>query len=155
VGDCMDQLYGSSRRSFIIPIEWPVSCQCRCQSTCDMPDCSFQCIDDVCSVALGYDEGTAMIKIGREEPVASMDSSGKIIWAHHNEIQTVNVKSLGADSEDVSVRYGVLGTLSLLEHTKTCRAHTYHGMCEATRQNVCLFVVLCNAMASLCFAIQS
>lgn len=43
-----------------------------------------------------------MIKIGREEPVASMDSSGKIIWAHHNEIQTVNVKSLGAESEDVS-----------------------------------------------------
>ena len=54
------------------------------------------------SVALGYDEGTALIKIGREEPVASMDSSGKIIWARHNEIQTVNVKSLGADSEDVS-----------------------------------------------------
>lgn len=44
-----------------------------------------------------------MIKIGREEPVASMDSSGKIIWAHHNEIQTVNVKSLGAETEDVSV----------------------------------------------------
>lgn len=43
-----------------------------------------------------------MIKIGREEPVASMDSSGKIIWARHNEIQTVNVKSLGADTEDVS-----------------------------------------------------
>jgi coatomer subunit beta' len=28
-----------------------------------------------------------------------MDSSGKIIWARHNEIQTVNVKSLGADYE--------------------------------------------------------
>lgn len=56
----------------------------------------------LCSVALGYDEGTAMIKIGREEPVASMDSSGKIIWAHHNEIQTVNVKSLSADTGDVS-----------------------------------------------------
>ena len=56
----------------------------------------------MCSVALGYDEGTALIKIGREEPVASMDSSGKIIWARHNEIQTVNVKSLGADTEDVS-----------------------------------------------------
>lgn len=52
------------------------------------------------NVALGYDEGTAMIKIGREEPVASMDSSGKIIWAHHNEIQTVNVKSLSADTGD-------------------------------------------------------
>ncbi len=42
-----------------------------------------------------------LIKIGREEPVASMDNSGKIIWARHNEIQTVNVKSLGADHEDV------------------------------------------------------
>lgn len=42
-----------------------------------------------------------MIKIGREEPVASMDASGKIIWARHNEIQTVNVKSLGTEYEDV------------------------------------------------------
>jgi hypothetical protein len=54
-----------------------------------------------CSLALGYDEGAVLIKIGREEPVASMDNSGKIIWARHNEIQTVNVKSLGADHEDV------------------------------------------------------
>eukprot|EP00884_Botryococcus_braunii_P001163 jgi/Botrbrau1/11047/Bobra.92_2s0018.1 len=52
------------------------------------------------SVALGYDEGAVLIKIGREEPVASMDTSGKIIWARHNEVQTVNVKSLGADHED-------------------------------------------------------
>lgn len=44
------------------------------------------------SIAIGYDEGTVMIKIGREEPVASMDSSGKIIWARHNEVQTVNIK---------------------------------------------------------------
>lgn len=48
-------------------------------------------------VAIGYDEGTIMIKIGREEPVASMDNSGKIIWAKHNEIQTVNIKSIGLD----------------------------------------------------------
>lgn len=46
-----------------------------------------------CSVALGYDEGTVVVKIGREEPVASMDSGGKVIWARHNEIQTVNVRS--------------------------------------------------------------
>ncbi|KAF3775944.1 Coatomer subunit beta'-2 [Nymphaea thermarum] len=50
-------------------------------------------------VVIGYDEGTIMIKIGREEPVASMDSSGKIIWAKHNEIQTVNIRSVGADYE--------------------------------------------------------
>ncbi len=52
-------------------------------------------------VGLGYDEGTVLVKIGREEPVASMDASGKIIWARHNEVQTANVKSLGADFEDV------------------------------------------------------
>lgn len=40
-----------------------------------------------------------MIKIGREEPVASMDSSGKVIWAKHNEIQTVNIGTVGADYE--------------------------------------------------------
>ena len=53
-------------------------------------------------MGLGYDEGTVLIKIGREEPVASMDTSGKIIWARHNEVQTVNVKSLGSDFEEVS-----------------------------------------------------
>jgi coatomer subunit beta' len=40
-----------------------------------------------------------MIKIGREEPVASMDNGGKIIWAKHNEIQTVNIKAVPADFE--------------------------------------------------------
>ncbi|KAL3631857.1 hypothetical protein CASFOL_024841 [Castilleja foliolosa] len=50
-------------------------------------------------VVIGYDEGTIMVKLGREVPVASMDNSGKIIWAKHNEIQTVNIKSIGADYE--------------------------------------------------------
>ncbi|KAL4583909.1 hypothetical protein LXL04_008495 [Taraxacum kok-saghyz] len=50
-------------------------------------------------IVIGYDEGTIMVKIGREEPVASMDNSGKIIWAKHNEIQTVNIRSVGADYE--------------------------------------------------------
>lgn len=50
-------------------------------------------------VVIGFDEGTIMVKIGRDEPVASMDNSGKIIWAKHNEIQTVNIRSVGADYE--------------------------------------------------------
>lgn len=50
-------------------------------------------------VVIGYDEGTIMVKIGREEPVASMDSSGKVIWAKHNEIQTVNIRSVGSEYE--------------------------------------------------------
>lgn len=48
-------------------------------------------------MVIGYDEGSIMIKLGREVPVASMDSSGKVIWAKHNEIQTVNIKSVGSD----------------------------------------------------------
>jgi coatomer subunit beta' len=54
------------------------------------------------SVALGFDEGVAVVKIGREEPVASMDSGGKIVWARHNEVQAVNVRSLGADGGAVA-----------------------------------------------------
>ncbi|KAE8718408.1 Coatomer subunit beta'-2 [Hibiscus syriacus] len=50
-------------------------------------------------IVIGYDEGTIMVKIGREVPVASMDSSGKIIWAKQNEIQIVNIKSVVADFE--------------------------------------------------------
>jgi len=52
-------------------------------------------------IALGYDEGTIVIKLGREEPAVSMDNTGKIIWAHHNEIQTTNIKS-GSDEVEVN-----------------------------------------------------
>jgi coatomer subunit beta' len=43
------------------------------------------------SAAFGYDEGTVVIKLGSEEPVASMHN-GKIIWAKGNEIQRANLK---------------------------------------------------------------
>lgn len=33
------------------------------------------------SIVIGYKDGTILIKIGQEVPVASMDSSGKIVWA--------------------------------------------------------------------------
>uniref|UniRef100_A0A8C4QTK2 Beta'-coat protein n=2 Tax=Eptatretus burgeri TaxID=7764 RepID=A0A8C4QTK2_EPTBU len=47
------------------------------------------------NVALGYDEGSIIMKLGREEPAMSMDSSGKIIWARHSEIQQANLKAMG------------------------------------------------------------
>ncbi|RWW82361.1 hypothetical protein BHE74_00009180 [Ensete ventricosum] len=59
----------------------------------------FYIMQQLLEVVIGYDEGTIMVKIGREIPVASMESSGKIIWAKHNEIQTVNIKTVGADFE--------------------------------------------------------
>jgi len=48
-------------------------------------------------VGLGFDEGFLLLKLGRDEPLASMDASGKIIWAKNNEIQTTNLKSLPSD----------------------------------------------------------
>ncbi|CAN4096868.1 unnamed protein product [Withania somnifera] len=50
-------------------------------------------------VVIGYDEGSIMVKLGREVPIASMDNSGKVIWAKHNEVQTVNIKSVAVDYE--------------------------------------------------------
>jgi coatomer subunit beta' len=53
-------------------------------------------------VAIGYDEGSAVIKLGREEPAMSMDNSGKIIWSKHSEMQQANLKGLA----DVDVKDG-------------------------------------------------
>jgi coatomer subunit beta' len=64
-------------------------------------------------VAIGYDEGAIMIKIGREEPVASLDSSGKIIWAKNTEVQTVNIKAVGGDFERLSLAVKELGNCDL------------------------------------------
>ncbi|CAN9511190.1 unnamed protein product [Ophioblennius macclurei] len=47
------------------------------------------------NVAVGYDEGSIIIKLGREEPAMSMDSSGKIMWARHSEVQQANLKAMG------------------------------------------------------------
>ncbi|KAJ8389588.1 hypothetical protein AAFF_G00118250 [Aldrovandia affinis] len=47
------------------------------------------------NVALGYDEGSIIIKLGREEPAMSMDANGKIIWARHSEVQQANLKAMG------------------------------------------------------------
>lgn len=46
-------------------------------------------------IAVGFDDGAVVIKMGREQPAASMDVSGKIIWSRHNEIQTAQIKGVG------------------------------------------------------------
>jgi len=42
-------------------------------------------------VAIGFDEGTIMIKLGQEEPIVSMDGSGKVVWAKNHEIQLTRI----------------------------------------------------------------
>ena len=51
------------------------------------------------TLAAGFDEGSVVLKLGKDEPLVSMDTSGggRICWAKHNEVQSAAVKSLGAD----------------------------------------------------------
>ncbi|CAH1117705.1 unnamed protein product [Phaedon cochleariae] len=61
------------------------------------------CLKGSNNVALGYDEGSILVKVGRDEPAVSMDASGgKIIWARHSELQQANLKALpeGAEIRD-------------------------------------------------------
>nr|XP_022901859.1 coatomer subunit beta' [Onthophagus taurus] len=61
------------------------------------------CLKGSNNVVLGYDEGSILVKVGREEPAVSMDASGgKIIWARHSELQQANLKALpeGAEIRD-------------------------------------------------------
>lgn len=56
-----------------------------------------------------------------------MDTSGKIIWARHNEVQTVNVKSLGsdyelADGERLPLAVKDLGACDLYPQVRQCVA---------------------------------
>ena len=50
-------------------------------------------------VAIGFDEGSVVVKMGREEPAVSMDGSGKVIWAKHTEILTTVIKGGGEISQ--------------------------------------------------------
>ena len=47
------------------------------------------------NVAIGFDDGMVVIKMGREEPAVSMDGSGKIIFAKHTDIVTTTIKGVG------------------------------------------------------------
>ncbi|KAK3749186.1 hypothetical protein QZH41_010375, partial [Actinostola sp. cb2023] len=86
------------------------------------------------NVALGYDEGSMIIKLGREEPAMSMDSNGKIIFAKHSEIQQANLKNMADDD----MKDGERLTLAIKDM----------GSCEIFPQTLChnpngRFVVVC------------
>ena len=51
-------------------------------------------------LALGFDEGCVVVELGSDDPVASMDSTGKIVWAKNNDIQTANVRGLASGTGD-------------------------------------------------------
>ena len=51
-------------------------------------------------LACGFDEGCVVVELGSDDPVASMDSTGKIVWAKNNDIQTANVRGIASGTGD-------------------------------------------------------
>ncbi|KAL2760177.1 hypothetical protein ACRALDRAFT_1046563 [Sodiomyces alcalophilus JCM 7366] len=51
-------------------------------------------------VAVGFDDGLVVVKLGREEPAVSMDASGKLIWAKHNDVISAIIKGGDASIKD-------------------------------------------------------
>eukprot|EP00981_Chlorochromonas_danica_P000867 scaffold211_cov168-Ochromonas_danica.AAC.8 len=81
-------------------------------------------------VAIGYDEGTIVIKLGNERPVASLDTnSGKLVWARNHDIQTISLRGLNrenelVDGERVSVSTRDLGACEVYPQSL---AHNCNG----------------------------
>jgi coatomer subunit beta' len=63
-------------------------------------------------IAVGFDDGSVVIKLGREEPAVSMDGSGKVIWARHNEVVSAVIKGGEStkDNEPINLSTKDLGT---------------------------------------------
>merc|ERR1719204_2055729 len=65
---------------------------------------SISALDNSNKVAFGYDLGTVMVSFGQEEPVASMDRSGKITFSKGNELFRKMIRrEKGVESEDGEV----------------------------------------------------
>ena len=65
-------------------------------------------------IALGFDMGAVVVKLGRDEPVVSMDASGKVVLSRHNAIQSAVLRQMGGevtpDGERLSVVFKDLGS---------------------------------------------
>lgn len=77
---------------------------------------------DANKLAIGYDEGTIVIKLGNERPVASLDTnSGKVVWARGHDIQTISLKGLNkaevVDGEKVAISPKDLGACEVYPQT--------------------------------------
>ncbi len=59
---------------------------------------SISAIPESNYVAFGFDEGTVVIKLGKDLPLASFNN-GKVVWIKQREICTFNLKLLSAADE--------------------------------------------------------
>lgn len=53
------------------------------------------------TVAIGYDNGSIVLRLGKEAPAMSMDANGKIVWANHSDLQQANISKTLGDRESI------------------------------------------------------
>lgn len=79
-------------------------------------------------IAMGFDDGAVVVKMGREEPAVSMDSTGKLIWSRVNEVLSGVVRGDDPSLKDgapISIPAKELGNIevyaSSLQHSPSGR----------------------------------
>lgn len=91
-------------------------------------------------IALGYDDGVVVVKLGKEEPSVSMDASGKAVWARNAEVLSTNLATLTeaelVDGERLRITTREMGNTEifpqLLQHSPNGRFVTVCGDGEYT-----------------------
>ncbi|GLI78556.1 coatomer subunit beta' [Penicillium ochrochloron] len=70
-------------------------------------------------IAMGFDDGAVVVKMGREEPAVSMDGSGKVIYARHSEVVSTVIKGDASvkDGEPISLPTKDLGQCEIYPQT--------------------------------------
>lgn len=67
------------------------------------------------AVAVGFDNGMVVLKVGKEEPVISMDNNGKVFIATGNDVSRIDIKGLSereiADGEIIPLGAKDIGTM--------------------------------------------
>ena len=69
---------------------------------------------DANEVAVGFDEGVVVIKLGRDEPTFSMDPAGKLIYTRNHDVLSGNIQTISS-SDDASFSDGARIPLSVKE----------------------------------------
>lgn len=102
---------------------------------------ALACLKGTNKVAAGYDEGSLMLKLGQEEPVYSMEKTGKVVYARNHEMSMVHLKTSDsktevADGDRLSVSTKDMGSVDLfpqsLKHSPNGRLLAICGDGEYT-----------------------
>ncbi|KAJ3482906.1 hypothetical protein NLI96_g6658 [Meripilus lineatus] len=79
-------------------------------------------------IAVGYDEGSVIVKLGRDEPTYSMDPTGKLIYTHNNEVLSANVQTINVASHPEGNRIPLsIKELGTTEIFATSLCHSPNG----------------------------